>query len=173
MWVMYDYRGKIAGVIVSVVGLAGIFSERLFHWVMLKKFTWQQHLALWQWVTLFGLFIIAYSKEKYDDDRAKAIRLKALQIAFMLQQSVTLAMGLTGSIAREPMDGPILFIIGAFGIITYLLLFHVGLYFDVLWDFDDSSRSRNIFKNIGKNKWSFLVYLLICAVTLLLLTIFE
>ena len=173
MLVMYDYKGKIRGIIISALGLAGLISERLWHWTVIEKFNWEQHLTIFKWVTLLGLMIIGYSKEKYEDDRAKAIRAKALQIAFMLQQSVMLAMGLTMSLHKEPMDGDILFIMAAMGTLMFLLLFHVGLYFDLLWDFDDTAREKNIFKNIGKNKWSLLAYLVIAAVALLLTAIFE
>lgn len=173
MLVMYDYKGKIRGIIISALGLAAMISERLFHWTVIEKLTWEQHLTLFKWVTLLGLMIIGYSKEKYEDDRAKAIRAKALQIAFMLQQSVTLAMGLTMSLHNEPIDGDILFIIAAMGTLMFLLLFHVGLYFDLFWDFDDTAREKNFFKNIGKNKWSLLVYLALAAAALLLTAIFE
>lgn len=172
MLVMYDYKGKIKGIVISAIGLVGIISERIWHWTVIEKLTWEQHLTLLKWVTLLGLIVIGYSKEKYEDDRAKAIRAKALQIAFMLQQSVTLAMGLTMSLHKEPIDGDILFIIAAMGTLMFLLLFHVGLYFDLLWDFDDTARDKNIIKNIGKNKWSLLAYLAVATVALLLTAIF-
>lgn len=173
MKVMYSYKGKIAGVVISALGFAALLIEKSTVWLPIKKYNHLQHLALFQWITLLGLFTIAYSKEKYDDDRAHAIRLKSLQIAFALQQAVVLAMALTGSLHPEPMDYSILFAMAAIGIIMYLLLFHFGLYFDELWDFDDKSTLANKLKNIQKNKWSLLVYLVISAVMMLLLTLFE
>jgi len=181
MLIMYGNHGKKVGFVISAIGLLGIAIERLRPWLFIRKLDVTQHLAIFQWITLAGLLTIAFSKEKYDDDRAQAIRLKSLQLAFILEQAVVLAVGLTCSIAKEALDASVCFTVGAMGTIMYLLLFHVGLYFDFLWDYDDSSlkgyenvsRILRGFKRIEKNKWSFLVYLLLSAILMLSLTLFE
>jgi hypothetical protein len=173
MKIMYGYQGKIAGIVISAVGLLLIISEKLHPWSILPTYTPDQQHSLFRWIALLGLLTIAYSKEKDEDDRAAAIRLKALQIAFLLQQAVMLAFALTMSTANESIDTSILFILAAMGTVMHLLLFHVGLYFDDLWDFDDRSRLPNPLKNLSKNKWSLLVYLLLAGILLLSLTIFA
>ena len=166
---MYDHRGKTVGLIVSAVGLIGMITEKLKGFIVVKKWDVAQHYNGFEWLMLVGLFLIIYSKEKYDDERAKAIRLKSFQIAFALQQAVLLATALTGNSAKNKIQNADLFAFAGMGIIFYLLIFHVGLYFDFLWEYDDKGVWENL-RNMGKNKWAKLVYLLICAVMLLLIS---
>lgn len=173
MKIMYDYNGKIKGIIISAAGLALTISEKLHPWAVLPRFTAEEHQAFFKWVALLGLVTIAYSKEKLEDDRSTAIRLRSLQIAYMLQTAVILGMALTLSHSPEPIDASILFMMAAIGIVMHLLLFHIGLYFDELWDYDDKSTLGERLRNIGSNKWSLLVYLLLSGLMLLSLTIFS
>lgn len=170
---MYSYKGKIAGAIVAIAGFIAAIAEKLHPWQFSPKLAPDQMMSLFKWVMLLGLFTIGYSKERYDDDRAVAIRLKALQISVMLQQAVIMGMAFTSSLAHEPVDSDLLFVLAAIGIVMYLLLFHVGLYFDFLWDFNDKSRQSNPLKNWRKNKWSLLVYLLLGIIMLAIVTIFD
>lgn len=173
MLVMYSYKGKIGGAIIAAIGLIGIISQALHPWALSLKIDADKTMALLRWITLAGLLTVGFSKEKYDDDRAVAIRLKALQIAVTLQQAVILGMALTFSLHPEPLEADILFALSGIGIIMYLLLFHLGLYFDILWDYDDKSTKGGRLKSIMNNKRSLIVYLLLGALMLLLLTIFE
>jgi len=171
---MYDYRGKIGGVIGSAISLAAMVAERLHGFIIFKKFSVAQHYAIFEWLMLGSLFVIIYSKEKHEDDRAKMIRAKSFQLAFMLQSAVLLSMALVGTIGKGgmtliPSD---LFMFAAMGIVLYLLVFHIGLYFDFLWDYNDTGFWENL-KNLGKNKWGLLVYFAMSAVLLLLLSLLQ
>ena len=170
---MYDHKWKKWGFIISALGLMAMLAERIYPFTFIKKFNAEQHYNIFQWFVLFGLVVVIYSKEKYDDERAKAIRLRAFQIAFALQQAVLLAMALTGSTTKEKMgiEAPDLFVFAAIGIILYVLVFHVGLYFDFLWEYEDQNVWENL-KNIKKNKWGIIVYLVLSAILLLSLTLF-
>lgn len=181
---MYNHKYRKYAIIVSALGLAGMIGEKIAPFVLLKKLTAEQHYFLFLWLTLGGLFIIGFCKERYDDERAKMIRLKALQLSFMLMISTMLAFALTMSFvltsptmnaaattpAEDPSDAVVLFMFPGLGIICYLLTFYVGLYFDQFWDFDDKERSvwQNI-KAIPKNIGGILVYLLVATITLLLI----
>ena len=169
--IMYDYRGKVAGYIVSAIGLIAMVAERIHPFVLKAKWNAEQHYSLFVWVTLFGLFLVAYSKEKVDDERTKLIRLKALQIAFMVMTGTIMAFALATSLATEKIDirGQDLNLIPAIGIVMYLLLFHTGLYFDDVWEYEDKGLFNNL-KNIPKNKWGILAYFIVCAIAMLLLT---
>ncbi len=174
---MYDHKWKTYGMIISAIGLLGMVAERLMPFVLLKKLTIKQHYAMFEWVMLAGLFLIIYCKEKYDDERAKAIRLRAFQISFAMLQAVLLGVALTLSVATtpdpEPLDGSILFMFGAMGILLYLMVFYVGLYFDFLWEYEDKVAGWQNIKAMGKNKWGILVWLLISIILLVLLAIME
>ncbi len=78
---MYDHKWKLKGIIISAIGLIAMVTERLMPFVLFKKYTPAQHYSIFEWVMLLGLITIMYSKEKYDDERAGAIRLRAFQIS--------------------------------------------------------------------------------------------
>ncbi len=167
---MYDHKWKKWAVIVSVVAMVAMVSEKFLGFILFKKLTASQHYVLFEWLMLAAMATVIYCKEEFDDDRAKMIRLKSLQIAFLSVVAVLLSVGLTGStIGKFELDPQIFLTFAAFGIVIYLLVFHIGLYFDFLWDYNDTGVIDN-FKNIGKNVWSILAYLLISAVTLAVVT---
>lgn len=170
--VMYDHRGKTLGLIGAGIGLAAMVAERLTPFILLQKLNAHQHYALFLWLTLVALATVAYSKEKYDDERAKLIRLKAFQISFLIMVSTILSVALTmevGAGGKEPIDGMLLFVFAALGILGYLFTFHLGLYFDIFWDYEDRSLWQNL-SNIPRNKWGILMYFLVFAIVLLLAT---
>jgi len=174
MTIMYGNRTKKWGIAISLVSLALMVAEKLVPFSIVQKFTAVQHMAAFQWFMLFGLFGVIYSKEKYDDERAKAIRLKAMQIAFMMQTSVTLSVALLGYFVKDIAMVPsgLLFLLAGLGVFTYLLVFHFGLYFDEHWDYEDRSLWQNL-SNIDKNKWGMLLYLAIGAVVMLLISLMD
>lgn len=171
---MYEYHSKKWSILLSAIGLAGMIGERTKGFILFKKLNADQHYAMFEWLMLGGLFILIFCKEKYDDDRTKAIRLRSFHIAFLIQQSTLLSMALTGSLAQnmEQLPYNMLFMFSAIGIILYLLIFHIGLYFDFLWEYDDKSVWENL-KSINKNKWGILAYLVAGTIMLILVTLME
>lgn len=168
---MYDYRGKIWGLIISAIALLAMIGERLKGFIIFKKLTVAQHYGIFEWIMLAGLFCIIYSKEKHEDERAKQIRSKSFQMSFALTMSVLLAQALIGTLHPNYVIEPqILFFIAAFGIMMYLFIFHIGLHFDFLWEYDDKGVWENL-RNIDKNIWGKLVYLIAGGVILLLLSL--
>lgn len=170
---MYIYKAKIAGIIVSAIGLLGMIGERLSPFVLYGKMSPEQHYSVFLWLTLGGLFVIAYCKEKEDDERAQQIRLKAFQLSFMVTMGAMLAMALTMSLASPVdlvMDGTILFLFAGLAILGYLLTFYTGLYFDRFWDFENKERSAwERIKDIPKNIGGILVYLLVFTIAIVLI----
>jgi preprotein translocase subunit Sss1 len=169
---LYDYRGKIAGIIISVLGIAGMVIERLTHIILYSKYSSDQHFRIFLWGTLFGFLLIMFSKERDEDERSKQVRYKSLQIAFLGMVGSLLSYTLVCTIqpdkATMGLDEVYFFL--AFGILFYLAIFHVGLHLDFLWDYEDTGMWQNL-KNIGRNKWGILAYLLICVIMLALLTL--
>jgi hypothetical protein len=169
--VMYDYRGKILGIVISALGIGAMILERLSGITFIKKWSPHQHYYLFLWVTLLGLATIAYSKEKHDDERAKAIRLKAMQIAFLLLLVVLMSMGLIAETSGDKdfvFQGADLLVMSGLALMMHLLIFHVGLYRDENWDYEDKGLWYNL-KHIPGNKWGLLLYFLAAGVALLLL----
>ena len=168
MTMMYDNRGKKLGASLALFSLGAMVAERLHSFIIFKKLDVQQHIGVFEWFMFFGLIIVAFSREKYDDERAKAIRLKSLQFGFVMQQAVTLGTALTGTIHKEmKYVGQDLYSFAGIGLIMFLLFFHAGLYYDSFWEYEDKGLWYN-FKNMGKNKWGILVYFLISTLALIL-----
>jgi hypothetical protein len=169
---LYDYRGKIAGIVISLLGIAGMAVERLSGLIIMAKYSQDEHYHIFLWITLFGFLLTAYSKEKYEDERTKQVRAKSLQISFGALVGILLSYSLVCTLqptkATVGLDETYFFM--AMGLLLYLLVFHVGLYLDFLWDYEDSGLWQN-WKNIGRNKWGILAYLLICVIMLSLLTL--
>lgn len=171
--IMYDYRGKVSGYIISALGIAAMVAERLHPFILNRKWSAEQHYGVFEWVALLGLFLIMYSKEKVDDERTKQIRLKAIQIAFMLMAGTTMAFGFTGVVSGSSdlsLGGREMYLIPAMGVMLYLLIFHVGLYFDEVWEYEDKGLVTNL-RSISANKWGILAYLGVCAILMLLLAL--
>jgi len=135
---MYDYRGKIAGVMITAVSAILLTIQRFTHFVVLQKYTALQHYYFILFFVLFGLYMMANSREKMDDERVKLIRAKAFQTAFNLTVTILLAVGVSSVISSAAnIDGKDLMFIGSFALVIYLGLFHAGLYFDNTWEYEE------------------------------------
>jgi hypothetical protein len=167
---MYDYRGKVAGMIISALSIIAMVAEHMHPFLLNQRWNEQQQHGIFVWLTLFGLFLMMYSKERVDDERTKQIRLKSIQVAFMLMVSTMSAFGLTMNLAGEQVDAQLLYFFPAMGVVLYLLMFHVGLYFDQVWEYEDKGLISNL-RNIPANKWGILAYFVICGFLLLILSI--
>ena len=166
--VMYNYKGKVKGMIMAGVGLTALLVQKFTHFTVTGKLNSGQHYNILLWVTLAGLFTMAYSHEKVEDERVKQIRARALAIAFMVETAAIMAFGFALSIAaqkagmdNEVMDaaayiewGRLLMFFPAVAIAMHLIIFHVGLYFDQHWDYSDHI---TVWDNLKKNPLHILV----------------
>ncbi len=166
---MYGPSWKKVGIIISAIGLIFLMVERLFGVIIFKELSLIQHSALFEWVMLLGLIMIIYSRERDEDDRTKMVRLKSFQLAFIIMVGLMMNSGLLKIMNpdRDMSDGSgALIKMSALGTILYLLSFHIGLYFDVLWEYQDVGIWANL-QNIKKDKWGIVTYLLICAISII------
>lgn len=161
---MYDYRGKIAGVIITAIGAVLLTIQRLTHFIVLHKFTAQQHYYLILFIVLFGLYMMANSREKMDDERVKLIRAKAFQTSYNLTITLLLALGITMTISTDPnLEGKDLMFIGSFALVLYLGLFHAGLYFDNTWEYEED---KSWIEAVRKN-WIYKIAVLVIFVVVI------
>jgi hypothetical protein len=154
-----SYKAKIAGIILSATALILMILENISPFIIIKSLNVAQHLQLSLLLTLFGLFIIAFSKEKIDDDRVKVIRGKVFQFGFGIVISLLIALSFVGIVNSNVIlslstDLPLIILIG---LSLYLLLFNIGLYFDPLW----IRSNQTVVVNIRRNKIFFIVYIII------------
>ena len=168
---MYDHRGKILGFIISAIGLCAMVVERVSQLTFIRDWNVKQHYYLFFWVTLLGLVLIAYSREKEDDERAQSIRLKAVQFSFIFLLAILMSLGLTAELngaEKVPLEGSLLLFLAGMALLTYLFLFHIGLYRDDAWEYENKGLWYNL-SHIPRNIWGILLYFLIMTVIMVLL----
>jgi hypothetical protein len=88
---LQGYWGKILGIFLSILFLILFLILFNYEIVLLSKYSNQLHYEFCYLMFMFGLFMIAFSKEKIEDERIKLIRGKSYQVGFMLLISASLA----------------------------------------------------------------------------------
>jgi hypothetical protein len=162
---MWGYKGKIGGIVLAGIGLLSLIVQKLTHFTIIEKWNSAQHFNLLLWVTLLGLYTIIFSKEKIEDERVQHIRVKSLMYAFTLTIGLTLVFafnvtlmptqdpGMVNGTALTADDiieiGRMMMFLPAVAMAIYLVMFHVGLYFDDAWDYEDKPWS---IRQLGKDK---------------------
>ncbi len=147
---MYDYRGKVAGGIAAAVFAVVTLVQKLTHFTLFKKLNADQHYYLCLCMVAMSLYTMAFSREKNDDERVKEVRARSLQITFMLFAGVLLALSFNGIIFPDlQFDGTALLFLSGFYVVFYLVIFHIGIYFDNVWQFGEEP---GIWQNLKKNK---------------------
>lgn len=153
--VMYDYRGKVAGIVISAICIVVLVVQKLTDFIVIEKLNAAQHFNIILWFTLLGLVTIAFSKEKNEDERVQHIRAKSFMYVFLITTGATLAFAFTVTLMPTQNSdmangvtltkddiieaGRMLMFYPAIGIVIYLVMFHIGLYFDQTWDYKDEA----------------------------------
>lgn len=151
---MYDYRAKVSGMVIAGVGLVALVAQKLTHFTLLRQYDADQHFNFLIFLTTMGLFTVMFSKEKIEDERVQAVRSKSLLYAFLLAAGTPIAFAMLMSLDPASMidsgaltnagileQARLLMFYPAAGISLYLVMFHIGLYFDSAWDYEDKAWS--------------------------------
>lgn len=174
---LMSYTSKLIGIGMTLVGVGLSIAEYATSFVVFKKFSPAIHLNFFLWFMLFGLFMIAFSKEKHEDERVKLIRSKAMMQAFLISSAAMMGFGFNVSLfpvfspkdfigATYSMDdyaamGRILMFFPCFSIVSYLATFNFGLHFDQHWEYEDDISIKDNFK---KNKKYIIIRILLTLV---------
>ena len=157
LYPMSSHQTKIGGLIFTPVALVLLLIVKLHGpFMSLSKPDPDQQLNVLFAAVVLGMYMIAFSKEKHDDERVHVIRAKALQGAFMVSMGSLIAMALTSAMNKEAtgVDSAAMCAFAAFALGLYLVIFHFGLYFDPAWAYNDDT----VIPNISKNKKFFIIY---------------
>lgn len=156
MNIMYGYKWKVIGMIMTTVFTIALTVQKLTDFTIVNKLNSAQHFNFLLWLAIFGLVLIAFSKEKNEDERVHSIRTKSFMFAFLMILGSTLAFGLTVTIMPLQSDmaqgvtlspddiieaGRWLMFYPAVGLVLHLVMFHVGVYFDQNWDYENETWS--------------------------------
>ena len=128
---LMNYRNKIIGVYFSLV-LLSLKVTTLF----LNDFSIEANRYL-NALTAFALFFIAFSKEKYDDERTQQIRYFTLKVTFTLSLAMLIA------IAPEQSHNDLSFL-PVFILLFYIAVFYITNYFNPKFIFEDRETSEGL-----------------------------
>ncbi|MFI5205854.1 MAG: hypothetical protein ACHQVK_02845, partial [Candidatus Paceibacterales bacterium] len=154
---MSSHQTKIAGIIITPIALILLLIVKLHGpFMFLSKPAPDRQFSILFAATVFGMYMIAFSKEKNDDERVHMIRAKALQMAFMILMVSLIAMAMAAATGKDDALPGSIFLssLAALGLGVYLIVFHIGLYFDPAWAYNDDT----VIPNIKKNKTFFILY---------------
>lgn len=168
-----SHKSKIAGLVVLSVGLVITIAQKLHPFIVIPKYDADKHLSLSLWIIVVGMYLTAFSQEKFEDERVKMIRAKSLQMVMMLMSATFIAFSLT-SITQDmgDFDAMTILLFPSIYLAMYLAVFHIGLYFDNLWDYED--KRMGIWDNIKKNKKPIIIFQLISyAIIFLIFLLFS
>lgn len=164
---MNDYRTKVIGMIASGAGVVLSVVQKLTHFTFSRKLTDEKSFFLCLFVVVTGLYLMAFSREKFEDERVKRIRAGAVQLIFMLMTATLLAFSLTGIIHEEVvMPGNLLLCALGFYFLLYNIIFFIGLRYDKLWEYN--ADEIGILENLKKNKKIIIIVQIVCAILLYL-----
>lgn len=170
---MHGYKGKVTGLVITGIAIAAGLIHYYTGFSFSQKIDADKHSMLFWWITLFGLYLAAFSKEKNDDERVKAIRAKSMLVGFNLSMAVLLSISMTAWLATDfVLDAGAIMILPTFCLVFYLLFFHIGLYYDNMWDYSDEDYHMFKMKNTNRNQLSYILYIVLIAI-LLGLVVFE
>jgi hypothetical protein len=152
---------KIAGIIITAISLVLLLAVKLHGpFTFLPKPAPDQQFDFLFIAFVAGMHLMAFSKEKNDDERVHALRAKALQTAFMVMIGTIIAISMNTVVHKEQFSGIFLCAIAAFGLGIYLITFHIGLYFDPEVLYNDDT----VVPNIRKNKRFFVIYTILAII---------
>jgi hypothetical protein len=162
-----SHKSKIAGLVTMSVGLVVTIIYKLHPFVLIPKYDADKHLGLCLWVIVVGMYLTAFSREKFEDERVKMIRARTLQMVMMLMSGTVLAFSFT-AITQDigDLDVLTLLLFPAVYLAMYLAIFHIGLYFDNLWDYEE--KQTGILDNMKRNKKPIIIFQLIAFAVLFL-----
>lgn len=159
---------KMIGLVILSVGVLVSIVYKIHPFVVAPKLSADKHLAACMWIMLLGMYLTAFSQEKFEDERVQTIRARALQMVMMLMSATFLAFSLT-AITQDlgEFDVTLLLLFPLIYLSIYLAIFHMGLYFDFLWDYDDKKLS--FLENLKKNKKPIIIFQAIAWAVLILI----
>ena len=163
---MSGYGSKIAGIVVAAVGTVTLVVNNFVPLQFIPDFDASQHGFLYWWVVLMGLYMMAFSKEKNDDERVQAVRAFAMRVAFTMAMTSLLSISITAWIAVDmSFDAGNLLIIPTFCLLMYHVVFHLGIYFDGVFKY--SNHHDIALPKPSKQKgWQYILYFSIIAILL-------
>lgn len=166
---LHGYSFKL---VASIISLAGFV---LFAWLKISgqpfsfidlDFAGQEQGSLC--FLALGLFLMAFSKEKVDDERVQLIRAAAMRLGFQILGSILLIWNFI-NIQKGIFEVPYTLELLTVSLLIYLLYFHGSLYFNL----DVSGANNSVAENVRIKPKFYLIFIAVQVIALVLLFLFR
>lgn len=165
MTLLLEYKWKRVGVIALAISLILIAIAR-FDLISLPidRIVFINIMKL---ILYTSLITIAYSKEKFEDERVAAIKNKSLQYAFYIVYAICICFAFNSSINNKgfSITGDDLYLIASIGIISHILLFYGWSYKQLKSNSTDDMHYNSFVNRLG----SMVIFYLAVALSIILL----
>lgn len=174
---MYGYNGKYWGYAITIISLLLYVVKSIFQnfaAIFDAENTVVNEVLLWS--IGFGLYTIAFSKEKNDDERVRLIRYQSLRIAMGTMLSFIFAIGITNTFSPMNFENNVFFqMYSSFmmGVVWYLFNFYRGLLFDADFVYSDNTVKVNLIKNKKYFIYGYLIPIALLLIVLLFNWVFA
>lgn len=157
---MAKYSFKIIGAI-----LALIFTGLYFFFNLCELDSYYANSDLFLWIATMSVYIIAFSKEKLDDERVAKFRNNAMRIAFGFCLSLLLSISFVviNTKFNVVIKEHFLLII-LISLVVYLTVFYVSLF-----NYIDGDNNFTLSENIKRNKRFYFYYTIVLIIIILVL----
>lgn len=171
---MMGHQNKPLALGLIVGGLVIAVAEKIHPFTILPNHTRNQHIGLALCITIYGMMLLAMTKEKIEDERVKAIRAQAMQftvLMFVITNLTTAFMNLLNPADRAAIGNRWIILNLMMNLTVYHIFFRIGLYRDKYWNYqsDDISLKDAWFKN----KWLSISAIAFFLLALVLLIVLE
>lgn len=160
--------GMIAG------GLIIAVAEKIHPFTIIPNHTRNQHIGLALCITIYGMLLLAITKEKVEDERVKAIRAQAMQftvLMFVITNLTTAFMNLLNIADRAAIGTRWIILNLMMNLTIYHIFFRIGLYRDNYWNYQSDDISL---KDVWlKNKWLSIFAIAFFLLALVLLIVLD
>ncbi|KAA9325019.1 hypothetical protein [Adhaeribacter soli] len=152
---LQGYWGKFVGLAISIVSLLLLLIYTLAGpTFLLKVFSPEKQLVSLLWLFSIGLFMLSFSKEKIDDERVQLVRYTALRgmvlmcfIGLFSSFSPLMIDDLGMSLMAKGSTLALVLMVIVAPLLTYQVIFNIGLHLNTDWVYNDLSAEDNLKKN--------------------------
>ncbi len=171
---MMGHQNKPLALGLIASGLVVAVAEKIHPFTILPDHTRNQHIGLALCIAIYGMMLLAMTKEKIEDERVKAIRAQAMQftvLMFVITNLTTAFMNLLNTTDGTTIGNRWIIINLLMNMTIYHIFFRIGLYRDKYWNYQSDDISL---KDAWlKNKWLSIFAIAFFLLALVLLIVLD
>lgn len=168
---LHSFQVKIVGAVISLIAIILLLLVNFIDGLVLIPKPDGMQVDILLWINAMGLFFIAFSKERYEDERVSLVRDRTYRSTLGMMLAVMFAISITDALVRPQSQAvhpiqvfPTMLIIT---LIYHLIIFYFRLYSNVNMDVEE----QTVVQNVKNNRLLYIIFLTINVIALLILLI--